>query len=98
MYRALAGLSALRAMVPSSALSLPGNVGSEPNQPTCAPRGKIAKRIRELPMSDPGMGTIEQPTIVGDLPAPRPEVTSNGPPPSWVDRSRGWAGRCDQPL
>jgi hypothetical protein len=81
MYRALGGLSALRAMPPSSPLPLPGNVYPAQKEPTCARGGKIAKRTREFRMSEPGTGMIEQPTIV-DLSTPRPEVTSNGPPPS----------------
>ena len=68
MYRALGGLAGVRAMAPSPSLS-------------GASRDKIAKRTREFRMSEPA-GMIEEPTVIGDLSTPRPEVTSNGPPPS----------------
>lgn len=82
MYRALGGLSALRAMAPSSPLPVAANVNSESEVPTGAPCSKIAKRTREFRMSEPARGVIQPPTIVLDLTAPHPEVTSNGPPPS----------------
>jgi hypothetical protein len=81
MYRALAGLSALRAMATSPPLSLAGNVGLA-DESTSAVRDKIAKRTRAAQRREPVAIPIAEADIAGNLTASLPEVTRNVPPPS----------------
>ncbi len=83
MYRALVGLSQLRAMATSSPLSLAaGSVSLAAGEFTSSVRGKIAKRTREAPRGKTITVPVADAPLAGNLRASLPEATRNVPPPS----------------
>lgn len=82
MYRALAGISAMKAMASSSPLSLPAPVGTEQQECALALEGEIAKRTRAVPTREPVAIATEESTIVENGPAILFEATRHPPPPS----------------